>query len=98
MLEIAFTRLKLWVLELEYFLIDTDKHSLVQKLRSERKEHQLAIAQLRREHEPWNHEDITEALEGHYTDLLRIDDILDHKYRYRDPMTGYDVQFAWWER
>jgi hypothetical protein len=98
MFELAVTRLKLWALELEYFLIDTDNDPLVRKLRKERSQHQRRIIELRGMHDPSYDDWVARSLDDLYSHIGRIDDILDHKYRYRCPETGYDVQFEWWMR
>ena len=95
--ELAMTRLKLWVLELEYFLIDRQNEPQVKELLRDRKEHLAKIRWARNNHEPKNDQWVNDTLEECYANISRIDDVLDHKFRYRDPQTGYDFQFHWWK-
>jgi hypothetical protein len=97
MWNLAVGRLALWILELEYFLIDTQNDSLVKSLLRERKEHLNKIRWARNHHDPQNHRWVVDALDECYANLARIEDILDHKFRYKCPHTGYDFQFAWWK-
>jgi hypothetical protein len=97
MWNLAITRLALWVLELEYFLIDTQKDPQVKDLLRDRQDNLSKIRWTRNHHEPKNDQWVVDTLEECYSNIQRIEDILDHKFRYKCPHTGYDFQFAWWK-